>query len=129
MHNNKGDKRSCEGHKKHLWTSQAELKLWHSESCGWNNNSKKTVGIGWIMNHRQEIQSTALEIVNITKWIITVTEQITCIPTTQQIESMTEWILNITKNNRHATKNCTGMTENHTYMARNDGLHRLNDRK
>ena len=31
------------------------------------------------------------------------------------------------KNNtgRHPTENCIGMTKNHTYMARNNGQHRL----
>ena len=28
--------------------------------------------------------------------------------------------------NRHPTEYCTGMEKNHTYMSRNNGLHRLN---
>ena len=31
-----------------------------------------------------------------------------------------------TKINRRPPENCTGMTKNHTYMATNNGLHRLN---
>ena len=128
-------------------------------------------GFGWIMNHRQEVESTALEKVNITEWIITVTEQI--IPMTQQIESMIERILNITKKITVSGDNATDKTptdemalifvfwvsglgraffvggvlgvwrfvigilsrdcipqlysydKNHTYIARNNGLHRL----
>ena len=30
------------------------------------------------------------------------------------------------KNNRHPTEYCTGKANNHTYMARNNGLHGLN---
>ena len=62
---------------------------------GLNKNSKMRVVIGWMMNHRQKIQSTTLAIVNITEWTITITEQI--IFMTQKIESMTEWILIITQ--------------------------------
>ena len=77
------------------------------------------------MNHRQENQSTALEIVNITELIITITEQI--LPMTQQIESKDRMNSEYyRRNNRLPTKYCTGITKNHTYMARNNGLHRQN---
>ena len=76
------------------------------------------------MNHRQEIQSAALEIVNITKWIITNRAEQT-VPMTQQIESMTEWILDKTEEIIGIPQNI-GMTKNHTYIASNNGLHWLN---
>ena len=70
------------------------------------------------MNHRQETQSTALEIVNITELIITITEQIAPRNCTHNTTNSKYDRLDseyYRRNNRHPTEYCTAMTKNHTH--------------